>query len=105
MYAKNFLTRSSQLSSVLRRGFAAPAAAADVSAAAQLVLNFTTPHAPVYTKKAVESVTLPGSSGEYGITANHSPIISELKPGVVTVNLGGVSYISGALFLSCQLAK
>jgi hypothetical protein len=59
-------------------------------AAEQLTLNFTTPHAPVYTNKLVEQVILPGASGEYGVTAGHSPLISQLEPGVVTVvHIGG----------------
>lgn len=35
-------------------------------------------------------ITLPGSIGEYGVTAGHTPVISELKPGVVNVyeNIG-----------------
>jgi F0F1-type ATP synthase epsilon subunit len=35
-------------------------------------------------------VTLPGAIGEYGVTAGHTPIISELKAGVVQIfeNLG-----------------
>lgn len=30
-------------------------------------------------------VIIPGSAGEYGVTAGHSPIVAELKPGVVQV--------------------
>ena len=35
-------------------------------------------------------MTLPGVIGEYGVTAGHTPVISELKPGVVQIfeNLG-----------------
>ena len=33
----------------------------------------------------VASVTLPGTEGEMGIFPGHSPILSTLKPGVVTV--------------------
>lgn len=65
------------------RFFASPAP--PVVASDELLLNFTTPHAPVYTKKVVDKVILPGVAGEYGITAGHSPIISELRPGVVSV--------------------
>eukprot|EP01035_Chromulina_nebulosa_P019377 gene19377-25244_t len=58
----------------------------------QLVLNFTTPHAPIYSKKIVDKVIVPGEAGDYGITALHSPIISQLAPGVVTIiNLNGES--------------
>eukprot|EP00607_Mallomonas_marina_P001501 CAMPEP_0182427686 /NCGR_PEP_ID=MMETSP1167-20130531/18984_1 /TAXON_ID=2988 /ORGANISM="Mallomonas Sp, Strain CCMP3275" /LENGTH=120 /DNA_ID=CAMNT_0024610109 /DNA_START=188 /DNA_END=550 /DNA_ORIENTATION=- len=41
---------------------------------------------------AVDKVVVPGESGEYGITVGHSPIISQLQPGVVTVfHLSGES--------------
>jgi F0F1-type ATP synthase epsilon subunit len=65
------------------RSFAAPAEAAGSSS--QLTLNFSTPHTPIHVKKTVSQVILPGGNGEYGVTAGHSPIISELKPGIVTV--------------------
>lgn len=35
---------------------------------------------------------IPGSEGEYGVTAGHSPIVAELKPGVVQVIHEPVSY-------------
>lgn len=59
-------------------------------ASTQLKLNLTTPHTPLYNKKVVDKVILPGAAGEYGVTAGHSPIISELKPGVVSVVHVGV---------------
>lgn len=68
------------------RALAEPAAAAS----AQMIINFNTPHASVHNKKAVEQVILPGAAGVYGITHGHSPIISQLEPGVVTViHVGG----------------
>jgi F-type H+-transporting ATPase subunit delta len=78
-----------------RIGFAAPRAtrsfAEAAAASAQLTLNFSTPHTPIHVKKTVDKVILPGAAGEYGVTAGHSPIISELKPGVVQVVHVGVS--------------
>jgi F0F1-type ATP synthase epsilon subunit len=59
--------------------------AAEATNASQLTLNFTTPHTPVHVKKTVDKVILPGIAGEYGVTAGHAPIISELRPGVVSV--------------------
>ena len=56
-----------------------------------LVLNFCTPHMAVMNNKVVNMVILPGESGEYGVTAGHSPLISQLKPGVVSVIHSGVS--------------
>ena len=37
----------------------------------------------------VASVTIPGTEGEMGIFPGHSPILSTLKPGVVTVYKDG----------------
>eukprot|EP00588_Corethron_pennatum_P012298 CAMPEP_0194269108 /NCGR_PEP_ID=MMETSP0169-20130528/3323_1 /TAXON_ID=218684 /ORGANISM="Corethron pennatum, Strain L29A3" /LENGTH=169 /DNA_ID=CAMNT_0039010629 /DNA_START=71 /DNA_END=580 /DNA_ORIENTATION=+ len=50
-----------------------------------LTLNFCLPSEEIYSKKAVTQIIVPGSEGEYGVTANHSPIVSELKPGVLTI--------------------
>jgi len=63
----------------------------DAAAPTAMVLNFCTPHNSLYVGKEVEKVTLPGEGGEYGITMNHSPIISQLKPGVVQIIHTGVS--------------
>ncbi len=78
---------------------AAVYAEAAAQASTKLTLNFTTPHAPIYTKKEVDQVVLPGAAGEYGITAGHSPIISELKPGVVSVIHVGVRFLNTCDFL------
>lgn len=64
-----------------RRMFAADAAPSSAS----LVVNFCTPYAPIFSDKVVDKVILPGEDGEYGVTAGHSPMISQLKPGVVTI--------------------
>ncbi len=39
----------------------------------------------------VASVTLPGTEGEMGIYPGHAPVLSTLKPGVVTVYKDGGS--------------
>lgn len=85
---QRFLVSAKASSRVLSRGFAQ---AAEAAPATQLTLNFVTPHTPIYTKKVVSQVIVPGAAGEFGLTAGHSPIISELKPGVVTVVHAGVS--------------
>lgn len=59
----------------------------------QMVLNLVTPYATIFSEKVVDRVVLPGAAGEYGVTVNHSPLISELKPGVVAVQHVGVSII------------
>ena len=85
--------RSSASKAVLRRAFSDAAAAPTV-----MKLNLVTPHASIYTEKAVDKVTLPGEMGEYGITMNHSPIISQLRPGVVQIIHQGVRTQAEALF-------
>ena len=40
---------------------------------------------------SVASVTIPGTEGEMGIYPGHAPILSTLKPGVVTVYKDGGS--------------
>ena len=62
-------------------------AEADASAAeaTQVTLNFAVPYQPIYDASEVDLVIVPGVTGEYGITAGHTPIISELKPGLVQI--------------------
>jgi len=71
---------------VARRAFSDAAAAPTA-----MKLNFCTPHAAVYSNKEVSKVTLPGELGEFGVTVGHSPIISQLRPGVVSIEHTGVS--------------
>ncbi|WP_048644835.1 F0F1 ATP synthase subunit epsilon [Nitratireductor soli] len=37
----------------------------------------------------VESVVIPGTEGEMTVMANHAPTMTNIKPGVVTVNTAG----------------
>lgn len=53
-----------------------------------LKLEIVTPERKVL-EAEVESVTVPTASGEAGILASHAPLISALKPGIVTVALKG----------------
>jgi len=71
-----------------------------LSDATSLTLNFSTPHASVYSNKIVDKVVVPGESGEYGITAGITPIISQLAPGVVQVVHLDVSCSSFNIFLN-----
>ena len=45
-----------------------------------------TPHATVFERAVASMVTVNGSAGYFGITAAHVPIVSELRPGLVTVH-------------------
>jgi F-type H+-transporting ATPase subunit epsilon len=39
----------------------------------------------------VESVQIPGSEGDMTILPNHAPVLSSLKPGVVSIDKGGTT--------------
>lgn len=36
-----------------------------------------------------DMVTVPGSEGEFGVLAGHAPVLSTLRPGVISVEDGG----------------
>eukprot|EP00010_Vexillifera_abyssalis_P006263 CAMPEP_0201545174 /NCGR_PEP_ID=MMETSP0173_2-20130828/1713_1 /ASSEMBLY_ACC=CAM_ASM_000268 /TAXON_ID=218659 /ORGANISM="Vexillifera sp., Strain DIVA3 564/2" /LENGTH=159 /DNA_ID=CAMNT_0047953507 /DNA_START=18 /DNA_END=497 /DNA_ORIENTATION=+ len=55
------------------------------AAKTELNLNFSLPHGALFKNKAVKQVNLPSMSGEMGVLAQHVPVITELQPGVVTV--------------------
>lgn len=38
-----------------------------------------------FARQPVDRVIIPGVDGEYGVTAGHTPIVSELKPGIVKI--------------------
>lgn len=50
----------------------------------KLKLTISKVDAPVFDGE-VDSVTLPGIEGEMTILANHEPLISPLKAGVITI--------------------
>ncbi|GMH66092.1 hypothetical protein TrRE_jg9479 [Triparma retinervis] len=58
------------------------AAAAD---SGNLVINFNLPHETIYDGKEVAQVIVPGVAGEYGVTAGHSAIVSQMKAGVLQI--------------------
>ena len=39
----------------------------------------------------VDAVEIPGTEGDMGILPGHAPVLSTLRPGVVTVTRGGKS--------------
>ncbi len=47
-------------------------------------LEIVTPEKLVYSKE-VTMVTLPGSEGDFGVLANHSPLISDLREGEIAI--------------------
>ena len=53
-----------------------------------LNLEIVTPEKKVFSD-TVDAVTVPTESGEVGILNNHAPLISTLKPGVLSYTRGG----------------
>lgn len=53
-----------------------------------LNLEIVTPEKRVL-DTTVDSVTIPTASGEVGILPNHAPLISSLKPGILSYSKGG----------------
>jgi F-type H+-transporting ATPase subunit epsilon len=37
----------------------------------------------------VEQVDIPGVDGDFGVMAGHSPLVASVRPGVMTVTVGG----------------
>lgn len=50
-----------------------------------MTLNFNLPHETIYSEAKVSQVIVPGAAGEYGITADHVPIVAQLKPGILQI--------------------
>merc|ERR1712127_21058 len=50
--------------------------------------NFNLPQETLYDGADVTSVIVPGATGEYEVTADHVPIVAELKAGVLTIKHG-----------------
>jgi F-type H+-transporting ATPase subunit delta len=71
--------------SVARR--AAAAEGATGATATKVNLNLNTPYQSFFKNAKVDLVQIPGTSGEYGVTAGHIPLISQLKPGIIKVHV------------------
>ncbi|HEX8637512.1 MAG TPA: F0F1 ATP synthase subunit epsilon [Pyrinomonadaceae bacterium] len=55
-----------------------------------LNLEIVTPERKVY-DETVDAVTIPTTNGEIGVLPNHAPLISTLKPGILTISSRGAS--------------
>lgn len=76
----------------MKRAYSSSARVMAAEAATSLQINFSTPHQNIYKKKAVNSVILPGEKGEFSVSLGHSALISQLKPGVVSISHTNVSF-------------
>ncbi len=55
---------------------------------AELYLDFVSPESVLFSD-GVDQVDLPGAEGDMGILAGHAPLVTTLRPGVVTIFRGG----------------
>merc|ERR1712146_101519 len=88
MFAARSALRRSAVNGVARRAFA-------VDSAPVLKLNLTTPHQTILQQKEASLVTVPGSAGYFGIAADHVPTVSEVKPGLVSIDETEHYFVSG----------
>jgi F0F1-type ATP synthase epsilon subunit len=85
-----------RLSLIQTRFFAEDARVGTAGSAVQL--TFATPYEVLANKEGVEWVSLPGSGGVFGVYPDHVPLITDLKPGVVSISRKGVvskHFVSG----------
>lgn len=55
---------------------------------AALHLDFVSPESVLFSGD-VDQVDLPGAEGDMGILADHAPLVTTLRPGIVTIFRGG----------------
>eukprot|EP01124_Arcella_intermedia_P036412 TRINITY_DN952_c0_g1_i1.p1 TRINITY_DN952_c0_g1~~TRINITY_DN952_c0_g1_i1.p1 ORF type:complete len:185 (+),score=5.26 TRINITY_DN952_c0_g1_i1:80-634(+) len=82
-----------------KRFYSEPAAA-PATGARGVTLTIATPTTTVFENKVVDSVVLPGIEGEFEVSQNLAPIITELNPGLVTCISGNERtkyFISGGM--------
>jgi F-type H+-transporting ATPase subunit delta len=76
---------SSRSRSLLSRFYADEAAAAKAKEG-KLILTLSCPHETLLQSEPVEMVTVPATSGEMGILAEHIPLVAQLEPGTVVIS-------------------
>jgi len=79
MLQNTLLRRASAATPLLRRAMSTEAASGSMT------LNFNLPHETIYSEAQVSQVIVPGAAGEYGVTADHVPLVAQLKPGVLQI--------------------
>lgn len=84
---QSIFLRRAVTNSLLRRSLST----APEAAATGMTLNFNLPSETIYAGAKVTQVIVPGAAGEYGITADHVPVVAQLKPGVMQILHEGTS--------------
>jgi F-type H+-transporting ATPase subunit epsilon len=72
--------------------------------APQFHFELVSPEKLVLSKEAV-MVTVPGSEGDYGVLAGHSPLITTVRPGVIEVFEKNESTVSERIFIAGGFAE
>eukprot|EP00559_Dactyliosolen_fragilissimus_P006387 CAMPEP_0184858040 /NCGR_PEP_ID=MMETSP0580-20130426/3160_1 /TAXON_ID=1118495 /ORGANISM="Dactyliosolen fragilissimus" /LENGTH=146 /DNA_ID=CAMNT_0027353957 /DNA_START=97 /DNA_END=537 /DNA_ORIENTATION=- len=62
-----------------------------VEESSSMSLNFNLPHESIYSDAKVAQVIVPGVAGEYGVTADHVPVVAQMKAGVLQILHEGVA--------------
>ncbi|KAF8028684.1 hypothetical protein BT93_E1360 [Corymbia citriodora subsp. variegata] len=68
--------------------FMEPRPATPASIPSKLTVNFVLPYSSELSKKEVDMVIVPATSGQLGVLPGHVATIAELKPGVMSVHDG-----------------
>mmetsp|Transcript_22601 Transcript_22601/g.40213 ORF Transcript_22601/g.40213 Transcript_22601/m.40213 type:complete len:170 (+) Transcript_22601:307-816(+) len=82
-HLRRIATANPATAALLRRTLSTPASAGTV-----MKLNFNLPQEILYDSAEVASVVVPGAMGEYEVTADHVPIVAEMKAGMLTIKHG-----------------
>ncbi|KAK9273221.1 hypothetical protein L1049_018028 [Liquidambar formosana] len=68
--------------------FMQPRPATPSSIPSKLTVNFVLPYASELSKKEVDMIIIPATTGQMGVLPGHVATIAELKPGVISVHEG-----------------
>ncbi|KAH3679609.1 hypothetical protein WICMUC_000841 [Wickerhamomyces mucosus] len=80
MFRLNALKNVSRQSQIIAKRTYAEVATSDV-----LKLSLALPHETLFSSATVTQVNVPGANGDFGILANHVPIVEQLRPGIVQI--------------------
>merc|ERR1712232_640033 len=86
--------------SLARAAYKVAARRALSTESSSMILNFCLPHETIYSETKVSQVIVPGAAGEYGVTADHVPVVAQLKPGVLQIFHDGKSGDPESFFVS-----
>lgn len=71
---------------------------------AQLKFELVIPE-KLLVSQSVAMVTVPGGEGDYGVLAGHAPMITTVKPGVISVYAENENIVSERIFVAGGFAE